>query len=418
MSSASPVPVPKSTRAARFLFGESAESSSAIDIAIVLLLMAFLFSAALSIAAMNIAYAAAAFLWVGRMVYNRKSTIRRTPFDWLFLAFVVSEVLSTFVSYNKEQSLLYMYRRVTLLPIVYILVGNVRSQRTLKMLLGALIGSMIFVSLWGLSGLFSHLNEFVRFERRLVEFQMYMTAGGMMMVGMILLLPFVFHPKTPRKLRLFAIASLVPIGANLLFTFTRSSWLGFLAGVAVIAVVRSKKILVPVGLAIIIVIAFSSPEMRGRMMSMFNPYHPSNISRLHMWETGVRIFKDHPILGIGDMGIEQLWPRYAPPEWESEGHLHNNFLMWLVTLGVVGCAVLTALFVKIWMVMYRIERKLRGDWFCGSLALGGLAVIAGFHINGLFEWNFGDAEIIMIVWAIVGMTLAADRLKPGEVNIG
>jgi hypothetical protein len=37
--------------------------------------------------------------------------------------------------------------------------------------------------------------------------------------------------------------------------------------------------------------------------------------------------------------------------------------------------------------------------------------MAGFHVNGLFEWNFGDSEIIMLIWATVGMALAAE--KPG-----
>jgi hypothetical protein len=35
--------------------------------------------------------------------------------------------------------------------------------------------------------------------------------------------------------------------------------------------------------------------------------------------------------------------------------------------------------------------------------------MAGFHVAGLFEWNYGDAEILMLVWAVIGLLLAADR---------
>jgi O-antigen ligase len=119
-------------------------------------------------------------------------------------------------------------------------------------------------------------------------------------------------------------------------------------------------------------------------------------------------------VGIGDIGTEHLWSKYADPGWNPEGHLHNNVIMWLVTLGLVGCSALVGLFVTLWKVMSSIERSLQDDWFLGSLSLGSLAVVAGFHVNGLFEWNFGDAEIIMLIWAVAGLTLSADRISRGE----
>jgi O-antigen ligase len=351
------------------------------------------------------------------MVYRRKNDIPSTPLDYYLLAFIIAEGLATLFAYNQEQSLLYMYRRVTLLPVIFVVLANIRSTRMLKIFFGTLITSMIFVSLWSLRDLFFHLDEYVLFQRRLREFQMYMTAGGMMMFGMLLLLPFAVHPKTPSKLRWLATAALIPVGTNLLFTFTRSSWLGFLAGAVIIGAFRAKRILLPLLLIVLAMITFASPEMRERMSSIFNPYHPTNISRLHMWEGGIRIFKDNPIVGVGDIGIEQVWQFYAPPEKETVGHLHNNLLMWLVTLGIVGFAAIAAVFVKAWITVSRIERRLHDDWFLGSVALACLAIMAGFHVNGLFEWNFGDAEIIMVVWAVVGMTLAAEKVGQSEGRV-
>ena len=402
----------------QFLFGDRYSPVTKIDIAIILLLAVFLFSAPLSMAAMNIGYGAATLLWIGRMVWKRRNDIPRTPLDKFLLAYVAAELLATAFAYNKEQSLLYAYRRVTLLPMIFVMLGNIRSRQVLKILLGTLLTSMVLVALWSMRDLILHFHQYLLFERRSREFQMYMTAGGMMMMGMILVIPFVVHPKTPPMVRWIALASVAPLAVNLLFTFTRSSWLGFLAGAFVIGAFRAKKVFVPVAFLVVIAVLVSSPEMKERMSSIVNPYHPTNIPRLHMWETGIKIFKDHPILGVGDIGIEQVWPMYSAPEWESQGHLHNNLIMWLVTLGIVGFLVLVSLFVKTWVVMRKIEKRLHGDWFLGSVALGGLAVLAGFHVNGLFEWNFGDAEIIMVVWAIVGMTLAAEKVAREEETLG
>ncbi len=44
-----------------------------------------------------------------------------------------------------------------------------------------------------------------------------------------------------------------------------------------------------------------------------------------------------------------------------------------------------------------------------------MGAYAGFHVNGLFEWNFGDAEIAMLLWMTVGLALASKSIKPFPV---
>ncbi|HXF99486.1 MAG TPA: O-antigen ligase family protein, partial [Bacteroidota bacterium] len=188
----------------------------------------------------------------------------------------------------------------------------------------------------------------------------------------------------------------------------------FLAGALVIAAMRARKIVLPLVAIVAAVVVLASPEMQDRMASIFNPYHPNNVTRLQMWTVGIRIFLDKPIVGVGDIGIEKVWNRYADPGWEPAGHLHNNMLLWLATLGIVGFVVLVALFVKLWSEVRAIEKNYHNDWFIGSLSLGCLAAMAGFHVNGLFEWNFGDAEIMMLLWSLVGLTFAAKRVASVE----
>jgi hypothetical protein len=39
-------------------------------------------------------------------------------------------------------------------------------------------------------------------------------------------------------------------------------------------------------------------------------------------------------------------------------------------------------------------------------------------VNGLFEWNFGDTEIIMLVWATLGLVFAVRRHGAGVIVAG
>lgn len=385
-----------------------------IDRIIFGLLIMFLFCSAFSIALSEIGYFVALAVSLFRMVYVWKFGFEKSSLDLYFAGYLVAEVLATIFADHKLYSLMYLQKRMLLLPIVYVVLSNTTTRHRLGWLVGALLGSSIATSLWSFHDVFLHFQEYLHLQRRLGEFQIYMTAGGIMMITLLLVLPFLIHPGTPKKIRWILGCAALPLAINLYFTFTRSSWLGLLGGILVIAGVRSKKILVPVGILSVVVFLLAPLEVKERVYSIVDPSHPSNVGRVNMWNTGLRVVQDHPLFGIGDVGTETIWNQYSDPGWEWEGHLHNNIIMWLVTLGAFGFAILVALFTKLWLVAWNTQRTLRDDWLGSSLAVGMLAVLVGFHINGLFEWNFGDTEIITIVWALTGLTLAAQRLASKE----
>jgi len=392
----------------------SAEDNSIIEKLIWLFLMMFFLASSFSIAISEIGYYSALGLWMIQMAMRKKFAFPGLPITGVLLAYVCIEIVTTIFSTNIMQSLLYMERRLLLLPLMYLLVQKTPTRKTFGIFYAALIISSVGVSLWSMKDIIINLSEYLHFQRRLAEFQMYMTTGGLLMIIILMLLPVLVHQRTPKKYRLWAVTALIPLFISLFFTFTRSSWLGFIGGAILIGVIRSKKIVVILSGVLVIIVMIASPQIRDRIFSIVDPYHPNNISRVHMWETGVRMARDYPVLGIGDVGTEVLWPKYAEPDWPPEGHLHNNEVMWLVTLGGVGLIIMITLFARIWIVIQRIARRLSDDWLFGSFALGALAVQVGFHINGLFEWNFGDAEVITLVWAITGLAMAASRIAEQE----
>jgi hypothetical protein len=49
------------------------------------------------------------------------------------------------------------------------------------------------------------------------------------------------------------------------------------------------------------------------------------------------------------------------------------------------------------------------DWVERGLVLGALGGLCGFFISGLVHYNWGDSEVVMIFYCIVGLTLALER---------
>ncbi len=86
---------------------------------------------------------------------------------------------------------------------------------------------------------------------------------------------------------------------------------------------------------------------------------------------------------------------------------------------------LPALFVwAAWLFVYgrmlwRLARsKLQTDWVERGLVLGALGGLVGFLAAGLVHYNFGDSEVVMVFYLVMGLALAAERLAPRAAEEG
>jgi putative inorganic carbon (HCO3(-)) transporter len=378
--------------------------STSIFVSLVIAIVGLTFSIALS----SIGLTLAILGWIVKAVHERKLGMERTPLDYFFLAYIFAELLSAVFAVEPWQSF-HNSKRLLLISVVYLVGAVVDSEKKSLIFLGALVGVTGFLSVVELLE-YSELRP-----ERLFLFQHYMTTGGIKMIVLLLAIPFLIHRKTPARLRLLGVLAGLPILLALILTFTRSSWLGFAAGCVAIGILKNKYVLIALVVAVVLFLLFAPLPLRERAYSIVDPTHPNNVGRVHMWTTGIKIFKDYPILGVGDSDLHPIYQKYkSPDDIEFGGHLHNNIIMWLVTLGIVGTIILVSLFLRIMFLEFETFRRLKDHWMEGSVALGAIAVMVGFHINGLFEWNFGDQEIILLLWFSVGMVLAANNFVDGS----
>jgi len=370
------------------------------------LIVIFAAGCSFSIAVAQTALYLALACWALLMVLNKKSEVPRTPLDFYFLAYLVVGASTMIFSGARGMPLIFV-KRLLLLPIVYLVYANVRQRRSLSVLLVALSVTMVVLSLVGIQ---KYVSGPRGLEGRLELFHHYMTSGGILMFMGLMAFSFGVS-SAPVRWRLTAWVTGLLVLACLIFTFTRSSWLGFLAGFLVMALFRSKKLILGLVLALAVLALLAPAPFKERAASIFNPLHRHNIQRVHMWRAGWEIMKSHPLTGVGDVDLAQWYEPYRPAGAAKHGHLHNNFVMFGATLGFPGLIFFLVLSVKILIMELKIARSIPGkEWLLKSTAVGGLASYVGFQVNGLFEWNFGDAEIAMLLWLTVGLTLCVDRM--------
>lgn len=156
---------------------------------------------------------------------------------------------------------------------------------------------------------------------------------------------------------------------------------------------------------------FVTQMKRSRMLRITDPYHLSNYARFEMWKTGWRIFEDHPWFGVGDISLEPYYKaKKSPYLKEIQGHLHNNYVHVLAILGGTGFVVFIYMLGLVFLRLHRSAAALKGHDFLYPLALGVTGAFTGFLVSGLTEWNFGDHEIITMVWFFAGLAIAAERV--------
>jgi O-antigen ligase len=168
--------------------------------------------------------------------------------------------------------------------------------------------------------------------------------------------------------------------------------------------------------------------MKERALSSFSTKHFTNVARFQMIETSFKIFKDYPLFGIGDIDVKEIYLQHAVPiETHEGGHLHNNFAQVLACFGAFGFIAFMLLFVFLFMLLIKNYNFVKSDDNMKILATISIMIFFAFHFSGLFEWNFGDQEIAILLWFSMGLSMLSKKLflsslancdKHNNLNIG
>jgi O-antigen ligase len=242
-------------------------------------------------------------------------------------------------------------------------------------------------------------------------FSIYMTLAGVLSLVLLANLPRLLPgARLPRWPTLPWLVSLV----GLLATYTRGAWMGFVVGVlALIPATRKGRWLLLGGLIVLGLTTLAGPQhLRQRFLTMGDPDDPTVKERVYMWRSGLTMWRQHPVLGVGPGGVKREYASYALPEAVKKrtGHVHNTPLQILVERGVLGLAA----WVWIWAAFYargiRLLRRLPSEARQErALVAGSLAAITGFLVAGLSEYTFGDSEVVMVAWALMALPWAVEK---------
>jgi len=382
--------------------------------ALVLLFIAF---SLISIAGTQIALGLLVLATVFSMVRNRHERPMgsyRTPLDLAFLLFALACVIATVFSLRPAESLANL-KNLLLISAVYVLGYNLRGERRIARAVDLLVLVSVLVGAGGLLA-----TDLPGGERMMPLQSTTMTWGAMSTIFTTLTFSLFLFTASRRRWLYLAAFAVQFIG--MLFSYVRGAWIGFIAGLALLILMRSRKLLF-LGAAALMLVFFIAPrQLQDRILSITDLNVGSTQVRFTQWRNSISIVRHQPLTGVGWIDLGEIHRSVAPPGADLDyqayriGHFHNNLIMILVCLGVIGLAALLYMLYRIFRMELLLTRQCPPPSLSAAWTRGSLAALTAFWVNGLFDWTFGDAEPVTLLWLTVGICLAVERLAEKSSN--
>jgi putative inorganic carbon (HCO3(-)) transporter len=372
------------------------------------LLLGFAASLQVSIALAHALLAATLVAWAAMLVRDRTRPAAPAMFVPLLAYAALTLVASAFSLdplasiIDSKQLLLFL-----IIPAVYDIARGQRAVTVIDVLVTVGAASAAFGIIQ--YGMLHYDSLRLRPQGALTHYMTY--SGVLMLVICAAMARLVFGSRD----RIWPALVMPALVVALALTLSRNAWVGACVAVGLLLMLRDFRLTALLPVVIALVFALAPDGVTDRMMSMFDLRDPTNQDRLAMAEVGARIVASDPLTGVGPNMVPRVYDVYRPDYAvnATNPHLHNVPLQIAAERGLPALAVWTWFIVAAFATIFRVFRGGQQR----VLAATALAAIVAMLAAGLFEYNFGDSEFLMLFLVLITLPFAAlrtDRAAPPD----
>ena len=376
------------------------DGASRLEVAALASVLGFVAALQISIAASGILLTITLGLWVALMVVERERPVA-PPFFGALIVYAAMTLVSVAFSLDRGISIVDSKEVLLFLvvPVVYRLARGQRAQTVATIIVSVGAASAVFgVVQYGILD-YDDLGQ-----RPRGAMGHYMTYSGLLVLVTALAGGRLLFDKRERIWSGLVMPALL---VALTLTLTRSAWVGACAALGLLFVIKDLRLIAVLPVLAALFFAFAPPQLSDRLYSTFDLQDPTNRDRVAMARAGVRMVRDHPLTGVGPDVVKEVYPEYrdASAVQDDNPHLHN------VPLHIAaerGLPALVAWLGFLALVVRDLFGRLKAP-DATALAAAGLAAVAGMLTAGMFEYNFGDSEFLMLFLVLITLPYAATQ---------
>jgi len=373
--------------------GQSLRTARALTLAAVVV--------AVSISAMELMLGLALLAWLGRLAIGPRRQGMPGPELLILLGSLAAwSVVSALQAPDRSRALASVGAGLLWLALPLATVALQRDGR--RLVRAVLLLQAGLLGIWSVAE-FLLLWDGDPLRRVHGPFSHHMTLAGFLLVSVLQGLPRpTLSPLLGRRWGRVCGGVAAGLGiAGLTATLTRSALLALAGGGAVLLLSspgpsrQAWRVTLAVVVLVVVAAGVSLPWLLSPDEGLPAAGRASIDDRLHLWQAGWSMIREHPWFGVGAHLTRQTVAGYLDPDYHRAGmpaHLHGAWLTLAAERGLPALLILTTLYAR----SAQRGRRLLAVAGESDLVRGALAALAGFLIMGLFEDNFDDSEVLFV----------------------
>lgn len=365
------------------------------------LTLAAVVSSVVSIFLCSFFFALALLLTLILGTMERKWPLQMPSYFPFLLIFLAAVFVATLFSPDFPENLVYWKKAIRYVYILLIFsfldASILRYSRIviLALSLSALLGILQFAGLKEVD-LLNRIDGFMSH---------WMTYSGQLMIGLVVvvgLLVFRRAATRPFGKKILVVLALI-LGGALILTMTRNAWLGAGAGLFVMLAIRRVYWSLGGLICILVLLLFAPSDIHDRMRSAFDPQDKTTQGRIELVRTGLSMIASSPLTGVGPHRVPLVARSHREtndfPAWHYQ-HLHNNFLQVAAGAGIPALFLWILLWIKVFLDFFRLRQSSSSQEVFQWASIG-IGVLTAFLVSGLLEYNFGDSEVLILLFFFI-----------------
>ncbi|MEI7729287.1 MAG: O-antigen ligase family protein [Verrucomicrobiota bacterium] len=304
--------------------------------------------------------------WVARLWIAPKITFLWPPACWAVLGFAIYAVLRyhySDIEYVARQEVLQILVYTT---VFFVIVNNLYRQENSKIVVMSMVGLAMLLSFYAMYQAFGHSNKVWAMDRPLsyanrgsgTFFCPNSLAGFLEMLLPVAVMS-AFSRRSGHAARIILGYAAMVILAGIAVTYSRGGWVACAVALTLLLIfgtrnIRARLIILVILLGLTVGGYYSIKQahrvVQRRVGEAMNMGHDRDL-RYRIWPAAAELWLNQPWWGVGPAHFDHRFPPYRDPVNRMQArpvYVHNDFLNTLTDYGVVGFALMGA----VWFLVF------------------------------------------------------------------
>jgi putative inorganic carbon (hco3(-)) transporter len=296
--------------------------------------------------------------------------------------------------------------------VFFVAAASIRTRKQMAIVIGLMCVSVLIINRNYLGTLgdrnFSHFSDELR-EAGALGYAGENGMGAFQAEFAIFLIGFALFVKKP-VLKLGLLGTALFSMYCLELTLSRGAYAGFLIGLFVLGLIKERKILVLLAIALVTWQSFVPYAVTQRVMMTFQgngQLDSSAEERVTIWQDALQVFQEDPVLGTG-FNTYAFMGRVGPYT-----DTHNYYVKILIEMGIIGLLIflwLLAVACKMSWQLFRVaEDPVMGALGCSLFAMMICVLVVNFFGD---RWTY--LQVNGFLWVLLGLAARGLRVVSQE----